>query len=270
MVAEPYVESEKLISNPSDRSQWTERAQGLLSWATSFWVLAIGFVIVTLAAAGPLRVWDYKLNRRWLYLFEPDLVWFFQHILDPIAGQAVCLPVLAITAIVLARKRRSWRPIVFAIAVEAAFYLGIGSLKVLLARPATTLHDPRFFQGGLIEIGGRGISVDILGEGSEEFESGPVRTSLRRQKPKRGAGGPRREQEHRNAHRLGHSQQLGPVAAVSGQEQNVAEELRLDGACRFHMLDEHFEQGCDRGSPTGCGGELMAQLGGDEGGHLQQ
>ena len=71
MVAERYVESEKTISNPSDRSQWTERAQGLLSWATSFWVLAIGFVIVTLAAAGPLRVWDYKLNRRWLYLFEP-------------------------------------------------------------------------------------------------------------------------------------------------------------------------------------------------------
>ena len=158
MVAEPYVESEKMISNPSDRGHWTERAQGLLSWATSFWVLAVAFVVVTLAAAGPLRVWDYKLNRRWLYLFEPDLVWFVQHILDPIAGQAVCLPVLAITAIVLARKRRSWRPIVFAIAVEAAFYLGIGSLKVLLARPATTLHDPRFFQGGLIEIGGRGIS----------------------------------------------------------------------------------------------------------------
>ncbi len=130
----------------------------MLSWATSIWVLAIAFVVVTLAAAGPLRVWDYKLNRRWLYLFDPDLVWFTQHILDPIAGQAVVLPVLAITAIVLSRKRRSWRPVVFAIAVEAAFYLGVGSLKILLARPATTLHDPRFFQGGLIEIGGRGIS----------------------------------------------------------------------------------------------------------------
>ncbi|MFE1084016.1 MULTISPECIES: phosphatase PAP2 family protein [Brevibacterium] len=158
MVAESYVESEKIIGSPSDRSQWTQRAQGLLSWATSFWVLAAAFIVVTFAAAGPLRVWDYKLNRRWLYLFEPDLVWFFQHVLDPIAGQAVCLPVLAITAIVLARKRRSWRPVVFAVAVEAAFYLGIGSLKVLFARPSTTLHDPRFFEGGLIDIGGRGIS----------------------------------------------------------------------------------------------------------------
>lgn len=158
MVAESYVESEKLISSPSDRGPWTARTRGLLSLATSFWTLAIVYIVVTAAAIGPLRVWDYKLNRRWLYLAEPDLVWFFQHILDPIAGQAVCLPVLAITAIVLSRKRRSWRPVIFAIATEAAFYLGIGSMKVLLARPATTLHDPRFFQGGLLEFGGRGIS----------------------------------------------------------------------------------------------------------------
>ncbi|UVI37354.1 phosphatase PAP2 family protein [Brevibacterium spongiae] len=158
MVAESYVESEKLISSPSDRGPWTTRIRGLLPLATSIWFLTANFIVLTLLAMGPLRVWDYKLNRRWIYLIEPDIVWFFQQILDPIAGQAVCLPVLAITAIVLSRKRRSWRPIVFAAAAEAAFYLGVGSLKVLFARPSTTLHDPRFFQGGLIDIGGRGIS----------------------------------------------------------------------------------------------------------------
>ena len=47
--------------------------------------------------------WDYQLNRRWLYLFNPDLVWFAQNVLDSIAGQAVCLPVLATVAITLAR-----------------------------------------------------------------------------------------------------------------------------------------------------------------------
>ena len=114
------------------------------------------------------------------------------------------------------------------------------------------------------------IGIDILGECSVESEPGPVRANLGRQKTERGAGGPRRKQEHRYAHRLGHSQQLGPAAAVTSQEQHIAEELRLDGACRFHMLDEHFEQGCDRGSPTRCSGELMAQLGSDEGGDLQQ
>ncbi|WP_219921987.1 phosphatase PAP2 family protein [Brevibacterium oceani] len=158
MVAESYVESEDMIGSPSEPSPRTARLQGLLLRATPIWVLALAFAVVTVLAAGPLRVWDYKLNRRWLYLFNQDLVWFVQHILDPIAGQAVCLPVLVVTAITLARRRRSWRPVVIAVAAEAAFYLGVGSFKLLLARPATTLHDPRFFQGGLLDLGDRGIS----------------------------------------------------------------------------------------------------------------
>lgn len=158
MVAESFVDSEDTIGCPSERSPRTARWQGLLSQATSIWVLASAFVVVTMLAAGPLRVWDYKLNRRWLYLFDPDLVWFVQHILDPIAGQAVCLPVLAATAITLTYRTRSWRPVTIAVAAEAAFYLGVGSFKLLLARPATTLHDPRFFQGGLLDLGSRGIS----------------------------------------------------------------------------------------------------------------
>ncbi len=144
------------LSPGPDRFQ--AQSKGWLTRATSIWALAIGFVVVTIAAAGPLRVYDYLLNRRWLYLFNPELVWFAQNVLDRIAGQAVCLPVLAVVAIVLARRNQSWRPIGFALATEAAFYLGVGSMKVLLARPSTTLHDPRFFQGGLLDVGNRGIS----------------------------------------------------------------------------------------------------------------
>ncbi|SMX99298.1 phosphatase PAP2 family protein [Brevibacterium antiquum] len=143
---------------PSARGRIQAQSQGWLNRATSIWALALGFVVLAIIAAGPLRVWDYQLNRRWLYLFDPDLVWFAQNVLDRIAGQAVCTPVLAVVAIVLAHRRQSWRPIGFALATEAAFFIGIGGLKVLLARPATTLHDPRFFQGGLLELGDRGIS----------------------------------------------------------------------------------------------------------------
>src|SRR5699024_6666720 len=114
MVAEYYVESENMTSSPSDRGPWPARAKRLLTHAPSIWALTVTSTAVTLVAAGPMRVCDYRLSRRWLYLADPDLVWFAQHILDPIAGQAVCLPVLAITAITLSYRRRSWRPIVFA------------------------------------------------------------------------------------------------------------------------------------------------------------
>lgn len=158
MAVETHTAPDGPTGSPSDRDRIRAKSKGWLTRATSFWALTIALVAVTIIAAGPLRVYDYTLNRRWLYLFNPDLVWFTQNILDRIAGQAVCLPILAIVAIVLARRNQSWRPIIFAVATEAAFYVGVGGLKVLLSRPATTLHDPRFFQGGLLDFGDRGIS----------------------------------------------------------------------------------------------------------------
>ncbi|GAA1529307.1 hypothetical protein GCM10009691_01610 [Brevibacterium picturae] len=158
MVVDSHTASDDPIGIPSDRDRPRAQSKGWLNQATSIWVLTLGFIVLTVLAAGPVRVLDYQLNRRWLYLFNPDLVWFAQNILDSIAGQAVCLPVLAAVAITLAYRRQSWRPIGFALAAEAAFYIGVGGLKVLLARPATTLHDPRFFQGGLLDFGDRGIS----------------------------------------------------------------------------------------------------------------
>lgn len=158
MAVDTHMASDGPTGSPSDRDRIRTKSRGWLTRATSFWALAIALVVVTVIAAGPLRVYDYTLNRRWLYLFNPDLVWFTQNVLDRIAGQAVCLPILAIVAIVLARRNQSWRPIIFALATEAAFYVGVGGLKVLLARPATTLHDPRFIQGGLLDFGDRGIS----------------------------------------------------------------------------------------------------------------
>src|SRR5699024_2181799 len=96
MVAEYYVESENMTSSPSDRGLWTARAKGLLTQATTSSALSVTSIAVTLVAAGPMRFWHYTLNRLWLYLNHPAFVWFAQHILNPIAGQAVCLPVLAI------------------------------------------------------------------------------------------------------------------------------------------------------------------------------
>lgn len=121
-------------------------------------VLGGALALLTVLAAGPLQQVDTTGHRYWSRMLSPQAQFVLQDILDPIAGQAVCLPVLALVAIVIAYRRRSWRPIICAAAAEAAFYLGVGSLKVLLARPAPTKEDAGFFDGGILKDGWHGIS----------------------------------------------------------------------------------------------------------------
>lgn len=133
-------------------------AQGWIQRLTSTWALGIAFVTAFVIAAGPFQQTDLLLAKRWLRRIEPDLVWFAQNVLDRIAGQLICLPVLAAVAIVIARRRRSWRPIILAASAEVAFYLGVGGLKLLTARGVAYRHDPAFFSAGFLAEGSKGIS----------------------------------------------------------------------------------------------------------------
>ena len=121
-------------------------------------MLGGSLVVLTVLAAGPLQHLDTHGHEYWSRMLPPEVQYVLQHILDPIAGQAVCLPVLATVAVVVAHRRRSWRPIICAVAAEAAFYLGVGGSKVLLARPAPTEQDAEFFAGGILKDGWHGIS----------------------------------------------------------------------------------------------------------------
>lgn len=129
-------------------------------WArlTSATSLAISLMIVTVVAAGPFQDIDLFLAKRWLYRLDPSLLPFTQNVLDPIAGQAICLPVLLAVAAAIALRLRSWRPLLIAGLAELGFLAGVGSMKVLLARGVTYERDPRFFEAGLFEMGAKGIS----------------------------------------------------------------------------------------------------------------
>lgn len=120
--------------------------------------LAIALVLVIIIAAGPFQDIDLFLAKRWLYRLDPSLLPFAQNVLDPIAGQAVCLPILVAVAGTIAWKLRSWRPLLIAGLAELGFLLGVGSMKVLLARGVTYERDPRFLEAGLFEMGAKGIS----------------------------------------------------------------------------------------------------------------
>lgn len=126
-------------------------------------MLAGALVALTLLAMGPLRALDERWHRHWGRDLAPGMQPLFQEWLDRIAGQAVCLPVLAGVGLWLAWRHRSWQPVLCVVAAEVAFYVGVGGLKVLLARPAPGNRAPHakesgFFEGGLVDHGWHGIS----------------------------------------------------------------------------------------------------------------
>ena len=158
MVADTQIPTDAVLDPPLDRRPLRELD---LSWSdrvTTVPALVLALVATTLLAAGPLQEVDRFLAQRWLVQIDPSSLAFAQNVLDRIAGQAVCLPVLTAVAIVLARRRRSWRPVVIAVLAEAGFLGGVGTLKVLLGRGASSTDDPRFFEAGLAEMGTLGIS----------------------------------------------------------------------------------------------------------------
>lgn len=158
MVAGTQISPDALLDAQLDRRRLRELDLRWSDRVTSAPALLIVLVMVTLLAVGPLQELDRLLARRWLEQIDPSSLALAQNVLDRIAGQAVCLPVLAVVAIVLARRRRSWRPIILALFAEVSFFVGVGTSKVLLARGASSTGDPRFFEAGVTEMGALGIS----------------------------------------------------------------------------------------------------------------
>lgn len=120
--------------------------------------LVCAFLVVTALAMEPLHQVDLALSGRWASQLLPSWQPFLQDVLDRVAGQAVDAPILVAVALVLGVRRRTWRPLLVAAAVEAAFYGFVGLMKLLFARPAPILGDPSFFHGGLWNDGWNGIS----------------------------------------------------------------------------------------------------------------
>ncbi|MGE9348206.1 phosphatase PAP2 family protein [Isoptericola variabilis] len=143
---------------PGTRAVRARRRDRPLARLTSAPALLAGLVVVTLLAAGPFQGIDEAAHGHWARELTPGLRPFLQHVLDPIAGQAVCLPVLLAVAVTLSWRHRTWRPLWCAAAAELAFYGGVGLLKVVLARPAPTTDDADLFDGGLRQLGWSGIS----------------------------------------------------------------------------------------------------------------
>jgi undecaprenyl-diphosphatase len=121
-------------------------------------VLAAGLVSVTVLATGPLAPVDRALDRPWDEWLWPRWGPFWAEVVDPLARQAVVVPLLGLVAVVLAWRRWSFRPLVTACAAEFGAVVVGGVMKVGFARPSPKLADPAFLHGGLLADGWRGIS----------------------------------------------------------------------------------------------------------------
>lgn len=127
-------------------------------WSTSIPVLAGALIVFTFLAAGPLQGMDLALHQSWSDFIVPSWRPFIENVLDPIAGQAVAVPILGIIAVCVSLARRSWRPFLVACLAEFLVVGFVGAFKVVMARPSPELGDPGFFNGGLLKDAWLGIS----------------------------------------------------------------------------------------------------------------
>lgn len=108
----------------------------------------------TLLAAGPLRPYDEMFQGYWAKHYTPNWWFFLDRVPNAVAGQAVCLPILATVAIVLAWRHRTWHPLAVVVAAEVGFYVGIGGMKVLIGRTAPSAGEGTFGRADPSPTGG--------------------------------------------------------------------------------------------------------------------
>lgn len=130
---------------------------GFASFMTSLPVLVCLLVFITVLASGPLHGLDRALNQPWSEWLFPQWRSFVDDVIDPIASQAVVIPILGVTAAILSMQHRTWRPLLIAAAAEIGVVGMVGAMKVIIARPSPVLEDPSFFHGGIFSQGGYGI-----------------------------------------------------------------------------------------------------------------
>ncbi|MDP9822966.1 phosphatase PAP2 family protein [Nocardioides massiliensis] len=117
--------------------------------------LTLVLVAFTLLAMGPMTRIDVYFNLdpapgRWRPLLT---------VLDRIGQRAVCLPILAVVAVYVARRAGTWRPVLVAAGGVVALNLVVLVLKLAFGRSFPLTADPSFFTGGMAYPSGHGANV---------------------------------------------------------------------------------------------------------------
>jgi membrane-associated phospholipid phosphatase len=120
-------------------------------------LLAVSFAIFTLLSLQPLLGLDRRLNvaydQNW-----PRLEPLFSP-LELLGQRGLILPLLFGLAVYLARRRRSWEPIVITAVSALALNFIVGVFKLVTARPKPITGDPAFFEQGVLYPSGHAANA---------------------------------------------------------------------------------------------------------------
>jgi membrane-associated phospholipid phosphatase len=120
------------------------------------------YVIVDISVTGPLTHldktyyrWHPKENIAGLHSWAWDY--------DKFGQRSVLLPILLVVAGVLARRHRTWQPVVLAFTSFAILNIIVGAMKLIIGRSQTETGDPSVFNGGVIFPSGHSSNMVLTG-----------------------------------------------------------------------------------------------------------
>jgi membrane-associated phospholipid phosphatase len=126
--------------------------------------LTLAFLLVTLDVfvQGPLtsldkqvQGWDGEARIPWL----SHIAWPY----DKVGQRSVLIPALLLVAGIVARRWRTWRPVVLAVMSVVALNVVVGALKILIGRSETDTGDPSVLNGGQIYPSGHSSNMVLTG-----------------------------------------------------------------------------------------------------------
>jgi len=124
--------------------------------------VALLVVVVDIFVQGPLTQLDIRIHRWDGEKEQPSLdTWAWAY--DKVGQRSVLVPILLVVAGVLARRHRTWRPVVLAAMSFLVLNVVVGAMKILIGRSETDTFDPSVLNGGVIFPSGHSSNMVLTG-----------------------------------------------------------------------------------------------------------
>jgi membrane-associated phospholipid phosphatase len=120
------------------------------------------YVLIDIFVEGPLTSLDVAVEKWDGEASIPSLqqaAWVY----DKVGQRSVLIPALLIVAGILARRHRTWRPVVLAGVSFLVLNVVVGAMKILIGRSETETGDPSVLSGGVIFPSGHSSNMVLTG-----------------------------------------------------------------------------------------------------------